>query len=86
MRKAHLGLVLVAALVAVITPFWQRAQQRAERGEAVRSLRSVATALELYSTDNTGIYPSELGQLVPKYLKELPPVVAPGACSYRASA
>lgn len=38
--------------------------------------------MEMYSTDNSGHYPSSLDQLVPKYIKELPECEAAGKMSY----
>lgn len=36
------------------------------------NLKNTATALEMYSSDNTGLYPSGLGLLTPNYLKVVP--------------
>lgn len=36
------------------------------------NLKNLATALEMFSQDHQGLYPSELGALVPGYLKTLP--------------
>lgn len=39
--------------------------------------------MEMYSTDNQGHYPVNLGQLTPKYLKTLPECPRAGAVTYR---
>ena len=36
------------------------------------NLKNLGTALEMYSTDNEGLYPESLSQLTPRYLKEIP--------------
>ena len=41
------------------------------------NLKNIATACEMYSTDNAGRYPHSLEQLTPQYLKALPS--CPGA-------
>lgn len=46
-------------------------------------LKDIGTAMEAYSTDFSGKYPSNLDQLVPKYLKALPECEAAGKVSYK---
>ncbi len=43
------------------------------------NLKNIATACEMYSTDNEGRYPLETRELVPLYLPQMP--VCPGADS-----
>lgn len=46
---------------------------RRHRDDACRSnLKNLATAMEMYSTDATGLYPRTSTKLVPSYLKTLP--------------
>lgn len=47
---------------------------------AESNLKNIATALEMYSTDNKGHYPEELKELSPEYLKVIPP--APAGMDY----
>ncbi len=47
---------------------------------AESNLKNIATALEMYSTDNKGHYPEELKELSPSYLKAIPP--APQGMQY----
>jgi hypothetical protein len=42
------------------------------RAQCERSMRRVATALEMYSSDHNGAYPTRLSDLVPKYMRGLP--------------
>jgi serine/threonine protein kinase len=46
------------------------------------NLRNIATALEMYSTDNRGNYPSALSSLTPNYLRSIPPCPAAGFDTY----
>ena len=45
----------------------------------------LGTALEMYSTDNVGRYPTSLRQLVPNYLKSIPTCPAAGSDTYSSS-
>lgn len=47
-------------------------QQRRDLRDCKKNLNELSTALEMYSTDNTGEYPPELSRLTPNYLKVLP--------------
>lgn len=47
---------------------------------AESNLKNIATALEMYSTDNKGHYPEELKELTPNYLKVIP--TAPQGMQY----
>lgn len=49
------------------------------------SLKNLATALEMYSTDNAGRYPSSLKLLVPNYLRAIPHCKSTGTDTYSAS-
>lgn len=49
------------------------------------SLKNLATALEMYATDNSGRYPSSLKVLVPNYLRGIPLCKSTGTDTYSAS-
>ena len=73
------GLVLVAVigiLAAIAIPNFLTAMQRAKQKRSMADMRSIATAVESYATDENR-YPeeSELSSaLVPKYVKSVPTV------------
>ena len=46
-------------------------------------LKDIGTAMEAYSTDFSGKYPSDLDKLTPKYMKTLPECEAAGKVSYK---
>ena len=47
------------------------------------NLKNIGTALEMYSTDFAGDYPSGLSSLTPKYLKAIPECPAAGSVTYK---
>ncbi len=47
--------------------------------------KNIATALEMYSTDNNGLYPPSLSRLTPYYLENLPRCPAVGKDTYSKS-
>ncbi|MCL5773285.1 MAG: hypothetical protein M1536_02760 [Firmicutes bacterium] len=49
------------------------------------NLKNIATALEMYSTDNEGHYPASLKQLVPNYIQKIPACPAAGKDTYSIS-
>lgn len=70
-------LVLVAVMSACIQ---QRRTRKAsdDLNACKANLRNIATACEIYSTDNCGRYPHSLDQLVPQYLTT--PPQCPASC------
>ncbi|MBS2034733.1 hypothetical protein JST97_07090 [bacterium] len=59
--------------------------QAASKGKTTAcksNLKNIGTALEMYSTDNAGRYPTSLAPLSPMYLKQIPTCPAAGKDSY----
>lgn len=48
------------------------------------NLEGIAVAMEFYAIDWDGRYPQNLGQLTPRYMRELPRCPAAGYTTYRA--
>ncbi len=72
---AHLGILLVAALVLALAmgPNLVKARAQARNPSACTSnLKNIATALEMYATRHGGRYPTRLAQLTPSILKVIP--------------
>lgn len=67
-------LVLVTIPAAVLIPnFFQRGHRPMPLSACRNNVKNVATALEMYASDNAGHYPQKLEQLLPgNYLKALP--------------
>jgi hypothetical protein len=49
------------------------------------NLKNLGTALEMFASDHQGRYPKSLAELVPVYLKSIPPCPGAGRDSYSAS-
>lgn len=68
------GLVLIAIigiLAAIAIPNLLTAMQRSKQKRTMVDIRSLATAVELYATDNNE-YPKSVDLISPKYLKVIP--------------
>lgn len=65
---AMLMLMVSATLMHNLT----QAKVKADLTDCQENLKNMATACEMYSTDNCGCYPHRLDQLVPEYLPTLP--------------
>lgn len=86
-KKTVLILLAVMLLVALgVAAFFARIFY-ADRARntfvgCTSNLKNIATALEMYSTDNLGLYPKQLSQIVPKYLKLIPECPSAGEDTY----
>ncbi len=69
---AALVLSLPAFSFLVLAPNFIRCTNYGPLTSCKSNLKNIATALEMYSTDNGGRYPDSLEQLTPEYLKALP--------------
>lgn len=80
------GMLVVLGVLALlgylIVPGCLRQRQGSHLTFCKSHLKEIGTAMEMYSTDNSGHYPRSLQQLVPKYIKELPECEAAGKMSY----
>lgn len=74
-----IAILVVSAILlknAIHTHFRLRGSGRYTQCQS--NLRSIGTALELYSCDIGELYPASLSQLTPKYLKTIPICAAGG--------
>lgn len=70
-------------LMGVFLPELMRPRSRGGSLTACKShLKNVGTALEMYSTDNGGLYPPSLAALTPNYLKTVPTCPSAGSDTY----
>ena len=70
-------IAIIAILAAILVPNFIRARAQGLLTSCKSNLKNSATALEMYSTDNAGRYPSTgnvgaTGNLTPAYLKTAP--------------
>jgi hypothetical protein len=72
--KLLILLLLAVCVAAVLVPmlFFARNRGGGQVGACASNLKNIATALEMYSTDNKGAYPTALAALTPNYLKFSP--------------
>ena len=76
----------MALLAFIVTPNFMRARARGSMTSCKSNCKNTATALEMYATDNHGLYPRYLPDLVPgNYLKQIPTCPAAGNDTYSAS-
>ena len=82
--------IILGILAVVIAPRIPALVRKAKEGAAKGALATLRSALNIYYSDNEGIYPRDqniesgapqptnvLGSLVPKYLKKIPPITLP---------
>ncbi len=78
MRKSDLiWIFLLVVAISSVIHYLSRKKVDDQLTICRENEKKMATALELYSTDNFGRYPHDVSQMVPRYLKEIP--VCPGA-------
>ncbi|MCE7870130.1 prepilin-type N-terminal cleavage/methylation domain-containing protein [bacterium CPR1] len=65
-------IAIIAILAAILVPNFIKARAQGQLTSCKSNLKNIATALEMYSTDNVGMYPGGLGTLTPNYLKIIP--------------
>lgn len=71
--------------VAILYPNFVRARSQGQLTACKSNLKNIATAMEMWSTDNAGKYPTSLEALTPNYLRSIPVCPAAGRDSYSAS-
>jgi len=78
-------LLVLAGIIAggIIPAMTGRGHRHPRQLTACKSnLKNLATALEMYSTDNSGRYPQSLGLLTPSYIRIIPTCPAAGVSTY----
>ena len=69
-------IAIIAILAAILVPNFIRARAQGLLTSCKSNLKNSATALEMYSTDNAGRYPTgtslATGAITPAYLKSAP--------------
>lgn len=89
-KKSPVPYILVVIVLLFVGYWWLQLhlyRNRSGQYVACRSnLKNIGTALEMYSTDSAGRYPSTLDLLVPAYLMTIPTCASAGKPSYSYSA
>ncbi|MEW6280432.1 MAG: hypothetical protein AB1758_17510 [Candidatus Eremiobacterota bacterium] len=87
-RFPHLGayavlmLAGVGVVVGIFPNFTNFGRMVPPLTECKSRMKNVATALEMYSSDHAGAYPTSLGVLTPNYMKTIPECPAAGRDTY----
>ncbi len=69
----------------VVTSNFGKARTRGQLTACESNLKNLGTALEMYSTDWSGAYPTNVGLLTPNYLKTIPLCPSAGSDTYSTS-
>ena len=79
-------IAIIAILAAILVPNFIRARAQGQLTACKSNLKNIGTAVEMYSTDWSGKYPTAgMGLLTPNYLKTIPECPAAGSVTYAAS-
>ena len=81
-------IAIIAILAAILVPNFIRARAQGQLTACKSNLKNIGTAMEMYSTDWSGKYPSastDMALLTPNYLKTIPECPAAGTNSYVAA-
>lgn len=70
-------IAIIAILAAILVPNFLKARAQGQLAACESNIKNLATALEMYATDNTGTYPTELVTLTSSnagggYMKTIP--------------
>ena len=80
-------IAIIAILAAILVPNFIRARAQGQLTACKSNLKNIGTAMEMYSTDWSGKYPSgtTMPLLTPNYLKTIPECPAAGSITYKAT-
>jgi prepilin-type N-terminal cleavage/methylation domain-containing protein len=78
-------IAIIAILAAILVPNFIRARAQGQLTACKSNLKNIGTALEMYSTDWAGKYPSGTSLLTPNYLKAIPECPAASSNTYGAA-
>jgi len=72
-------MVILAVLAMLILPSYVRARSRGRLSACETNLRNMASALEVYSTENDRHFPASLTNLTPTYIQSVPTCPSAGS-------
>jgi prepilin-type N-terminal cleavage/methylation domain-containing protein len=77
-------IAIIAILAAILVPNFIRARAQGQFTACKSNLKNIATALEMYSTDAQGRYPTTLSKLSDeqRYLRTIPTCASAGSDTY----
>jgi prepilin-type N-terminal cleavage/methylation domain-containing protein len=75
-------IAIIAILAAILVPNFLRARAQGQLTACKSNLKNIGTALEMYSTDSYGRYPTSIDMITPNYVKVIPTCASAGTNSY----
>ena len=76
-------IAIIAILAAILVPNFIRARAQGQLTACKSNTKNLATSLEMYSTDNSGHYPTtNMNLLTPNYLKIIPQCPSAQSATY----
>lgn len=72
-------IAIIGILAGILVPNYVRARAQGLATACKGNLKTISTALEMYSHDNAGRFPSGISSLTPNYLKVVPSCPSIGA-------
>lgn len=78
-------IAIIAILAAILVPNFIRARAQGQLTSCKSNLKNIGTALEMYSTDYGGRYPTTMPILTPNYLRVIPTCPSAGSDTYSGS-
>jgi hypothetical protein len=84
-RRPEAILLCVLAITAVASRLLHGVSSAEALDGCKRNQKNISTALEMYSTDNSGRFPLRLKHLPPAYLSKIPRCPAAGLDTYSAA-
>jgi prepilin-type N-terminal cleavage/methylation domain-containing protein len=68
---------IISILAAVSIPKFANLSGKAREGTVKGTLSALRSVIAIYYADNTGVFPTDGIDLVPKYMDPLPPIIIP---------
>jgi prepilin-type N-terminal cleavage/methylation domain-containing protein len=76
-------IAIIAILAAILVPNFLRARAQGQFTSCQSNCKNIGTALEMYSTDNSGHYPTgAMAGLTPSYMRNYPTCQSAGSNTY----
>jgi len=75
-------IAIIAILAAILVPNFLRARAQGQLTACKSNLKNIGTAMEMYSSDSQGRYPTNLSLITPNYLKTIPTCASAGVATY----
>lgn len=73
-------IAIIAILAAILVPNFLRARAQGQYTQCQSNCKNIGTALEMYSTDNAGHYPTTgMSQITGNYMRTIPTCASAGS-------